>query len=219
MYGDIAELLRRLGLWFLANVPPNADLNDSIAMYRAGVEALRGTFATLVSPYEAQSTEERIKQLQDAGAPLDVAEDVAVLPLLSAAPEIAQLSHARSVDIDLVAGAYFEIGEIVGLDRLRGLASRITASEHWDRLAIHRIVDDLYAGQRALTAKVLAQYEHEPVDRTRVEGIEAAKRWAEKNADALDRAKGFFAELERTGDLTMAKLTLANSQVHELAGK
>jgi glutamate dehydrogenase len=142
-----------------------------------------------------------------------------VLPLLSAAPEIAQLSHSRSVDIDLVAGAYFEIGEIVGLDRLRGLAARITASEHWDRLAIRRIVDDLYAGQRALTAKVLAQYEHEPVDRTRVEGIEAAKRWAEKNADALNRAKAFFGELERNGDLTMAKLTLANSQVHELAGK
>jgi glutamate dehydrogenase len=219
MYADIAELLRRLGLWFLANMPADASLPDSIALYRAGVEALRGTFATLVSPYEAQDTETRIKQLQDAGAPLDVAEDVAVLSLLGAAPEIAQLSHARSVDIDLVAGAYFEIGEIVGLDRLRGLAGRITASEHWDRLAIRRIVDDLYVGQRALTAKVLSQYEHEPVDRTRVEGIQAAKRWAEKNADILTRTRTFFAELERTGDLSIAKLTLANSQVHELAGK
>ncbi len=219
MYADIAELLRRLGLWFLANVAADASLKDSIALYRAGVEALRGTFATLVSPYEAQDTETRIKQLQDAGAPLDVAEDVAVLSLLSAAPEIAQLSHARSVDIDLVAGAYFEIGEIVGLDRLRGLAAKITASEHWDRLAIRRIVDDLYVGQRALTAKVLSQYEHEPVDRSRVEGIEAAKRWAEKNSDALTRARAFFGELERTGDLSIAKLTLANSQVHELAGK
>jgi glutamate dehydrogenase len=219
MYGDIAELLRRLGLWFLANIPADANLADAIAMNRAGVEALRGTFASLVSPYEAQDTEARIKQLQDAGAPLDVAEDVAVLPLLSAAPEIAQLAHTRHLDIDLVAGAYFEVGEIVGLDRLRGLAARITASEHWDRLAIRRIVDDLFAGQRALTGKVLAQYEHEPSDRTRVEGIEAAKRWAAQNADALDRAKAFFGELERTGDLTMAKLTLANSQVHELAGK
>ena len=55
--------------------------------------------------------------------------------------------------------------------------ARITASEHWDRLAIRRIVDDLFVGQRALTAKVLSQYEHEPVDRTRVEGINAAKRY------------------------------------------
>jgi glutamate dehydrogenase len=112
MYADITEVLRRLGLWFLANIPADADLNDSIAMYRAGVEALRGTFATLVSPYEAANTEERIKLLQDAGAPLDVAEDVAVLGLLSAAPEIAQLAHTRSVDIDLVAGAYFEVGAL-----------------------------------------------------------------------------------------------------------
>src|SRR3569832_2827204 len=56
MYADIAELLRRLGLWFIANVPADADLPSTIALYRAGVEALRGTFAGLVSPYEKQDT-------------------------------------------------------------------------------------------------------------------------------------------------------------------
>ena len=40
---------------------------------------------------------------------------------------------------------------------------------------------------------------------------------AHMNADALARTKSFLAELERTGDLSIAKLTLANSQIHELA--
>ncbi|MBI3675621.1 MAG: NAD-glutamate dehydrogenase [Proteobacteria bacterium] len=217
MYADVAELLRRLGLWFLVNVPSTADLAETIARYRGGVEVLRGTFNSLVSPYEAHDTEVRIGELTKAGVPLDTAEDVAVLPLLGAAPEIAQLAFTRKLDIDLVAGAYFAIGAIVGLDRLRGLASRINASEHWDRLAIRRIVDDLFAGQRALTAQVLAPFEGDKTDRSRGDGADAAKQWAKAHHDALDRTRSFLNELERTGDLSIAKLTLANSQIHELA--
>ncbi len=217
MYGDLTDLLRRIGLWFLMNVPESADLAETAARYRSGVDTLRGTFSTLVSAYDAASTEARIAELQEAGTPLDLAEDIAALPLLGAAPEIIQLAHARDLDIDLVAGAYFAVGETVGLDRLRGLALRIAAAEHWDRLAIRRIVDDLFAGQRALAAQVLppsspAQGRTQPPGRRRCGlGMGPAK------ADALGRTRSFLDELERTGDLSIAKLTLANSQVHALA--
>ncbi|MBL6854146.1 MAG: NAD-glutamate dehydrogenase, partial [Alphaproteobacteria bacterium] len=182
MYTDVAEILRRLGLWFITNVPDNAELASTIALYRAGVEELRGTFHSLVSPYEARDTEGGIKRLQDAGAPLDVAEDVAVLPLMSSAPEIAQLAHSKGLAIDLVAGAYFAMGATVGIDRLRGLAWRITASQHWDRLAIRRIVDDLYAGQRALTAEALASVT-DGKSGTRADGAIAVRTWADSRGE------------------------------------
>jgi glutamate dehydrogenase len=217
MYASVAELVRRLGLWFLVNVPANAGTSEIVARFRKGVEALRGTYSSLVSPYEMDDTVGRIKELVDAGVPEDIADDVAALPLWSTAPEIAQLSYTRKLDIDLVAGAYFAIGAIVGIDRLRGLAQRINASEHWDRLAIRRIIDDLFAGQRSLTAQVLADFENDKIDRTRAEGSQAADDWAEKHADALARTKSFLDELERHGDLSIAKLTLANSQIHELS--
>jgi glutamate dehydrogenase len=214
MYVDIVELLRRLGLWFLVNVPVAADLSETVARYRAGVESMRGSFSSLASAYEAHDTEARILELQRAGAPLDIAEDVAVLPLLGGTPEIVLLAHARSWPIDLVAGAYFAVGAEVGLDRLRGLALHIAGGEHWDRLAIRRIVDDLFAGQRALAADALALAKAQG---SRADGAEAVKLWAEARADTLARTKSFLAELERTGDLSIAKLTLANSQIHELA--
>ncbi len=217
MYADIAELLRRLGLWFLSNVPTNADLAAIVARYRAGVEALRGTYSSLVSDYEMQDTMGRIKTFLEAGVPEDLAHDVAALPLWSTAPEIAQLAHARDLDVDLVAGAYFAIGALIGLDRLRGLASRIGAGEHWDRLAIRRVVDDLFASQRALAAQALEDVAHGPAGRTRTDGAMAAHAWAERHADPLARTKSFLEELERGGDLSMAKLTLANSQIRELA--
>jgi len=214
MYADIAELLRRLGLWFLVNVPANAPFAETVARHRAGVDQLRGTFASLVSPYDAQATEARIDELKKAGVPGDLAEDVAVLPLLGAAPEIAKLAHESGRDIDLVAGAYFAIGAAVGLDRLRGLAGRIAAAEHWDRLAIRRIADDLFAGQRALAAQALAKFAS---GKTRADGAQAVKAWTGAHADMLSRTRDFLSELERTGDLSIAKLTLADSQIHELA--
>jgi len=214
MYADVAEILRRLGLWFITNVPANADLAAIIALYRAGVENLRGTFSSLVSPYEARDTEGHIKRLVDAGVPLDVAEDVAVLPLLSGAPEIAQLARSRALSVDLVAGAYFAMGAAVGIDRLRGLAARIGANEHWDRLAIRRIADDLFAGQRALTAEAL---DGAGAKGDRADGAAAVTAWAQKRGETLARAKGFLEALERSGDLSIAKLTLANSQIRELA--
>jgi glutamate dehydrogenase len=219
MVADIAEILRRLGLWFITNVPADADLGETVALYRRGMENLRGTFSGLISPYEAHDIEARIAALAAAGAPADVAEDVAVLPLMAAAPEIALLARNQSLNLDLVVGAYFAMGAEVGLDRLRGLARRITGGEHWDRLAILRISDDLFAGQRALTAAALAMLPAEKAKGGRGDGTEAVKLWAASKADALARAKSFLDALERTGELSVAKLTLANSQIHELAGR
>jgi glutamate dehydrogenase len=214
MYAEIAELLRRVGLWFLTNVPPTADLGATVAQYRAGVDALRGTYSTLISKYELDERMTYIGRLMEAGVPEELAHDVAALPLWSRAPEIALLAHARSLDIDLVAGAYFAVGTTLELDRLRNLAARVSAGEHWDRLAVRRIADDLFASQRVLTEQALRQANG---GKGRAEGVRAAKAWADSHAEALSRTKSFLHELERTGDLSIAKLTLANSQIRELA--
>ncbi len=219
MYADIVGVLRRLGLWFITNVPAGADLAAIALMYRDGADKLRGTFSTLVSPYEAHDTEARIAELTVGGVPRDVAEDAAVLPLMAGLPEIALMAARHRQPLDLVAGAYFAMGAAVGIDRLRGLAARITAGEHWDRLAIRRLIDDLYAGQRALTASALKETKAGGDVGSRAEGAAAVAAWTAAHEDALLRAKSFLAALEASGELSVAKLTLAGSQIHELAAQ
>jgi glutamate dehydrogenase len=214
MYSDIVAVLRRLGLWFLSNLPTDADLSATVALYRDGADKLRGTFSTLVSPYEAHDTEARIAELVQGGVPHDLAEDAAVLPLMAGLPEIALMADRHSQPLDLVAGAYFAMGAAVGIDRLRGAATRVTAAEHWDRLAIRRIIDDLYAGQRALTVSALLTGTS---GTDRAAGAAAVTAWTVAHGDALKRAKLFLAALEAAGELSVAKLTLAGSQIHELA--
>ncbi len=210
LYGELAEFLRRLGLWFLSHMGAKDDLNAAIALYRAGVEALRGQYRDFISPEQAEEAQNRIARFKSA--PPDLARDIGLLPLLGVAPEIALLARGRQVAG--VARLYFGACALLGLDRLRLLAGRITPAEHWDRLAIRRLVDDLFAAQRALAQSLLSGMAKEA---TAADADQALTDWAEKNKDALERTRSFLAALETSGELSIAKLTLATSQIHKLA--
>jgi glutamate dehydrogenase len=210
MMADIAELLRRIGLWFIVQLPAG-DMNEIVGTYGAGFAALKGRFSGFVSPLEAEAAESRIATFQKAGVPLDVAEDVAVLPLLGAVPEIVLLAQTRGVSAGDAARVYFAMGALVGLDRLRALAGRIVTADHWDRLALRRIIDDLYSAQRLLAGDALLRVAHLPV------GTNATEAWAKLRAQEMERTASFLSELAEGGDASIAKLALANSQIQKLA--
>ena len=107
MMTDITALLRRLGLWFIVQLPASAAIGETIKTYRAGFETMRGRFSTFVSPLEARTTEARIEELIRAGVPKDVAEDVAILPLLGAAPEVVLLAETEKVPVDFGSSRLF----------------------------------------------------------------------------------------------------------------
>ena len=220
LYGEVAEILRRLGLWFLTNSNATSnskkgeELGATIALHRAGVEGLRGFYASVISPEQAADAQHNIDRFIKAGVPDDLARDIGLLPLLGVAPEIAQLARTTRHRLEAVAALYFGAGTVIGLDRLRLLAARISPSEHWDRLAIRRLVDDLFAAQRAISQSLLADL---PDDASRDAAAKAVDRWAQDHADALARTRDFLGQLEASGDLSIAKLTLANSQIHKLS--
>ena len=212
LYSEIAQTLRRLGPWFLGHVGPKDDLAAAIALYRTGVEALRAQHKDFISKEQADEAQARIAQFKEA--PPELAHDIGLLPLLGVAPEIAALAKSSGHAIGSVAKLYFGVGDRIGLDRLRLLAGRITPAEHWDRLAIRRLVDDLFAAQRMLAQSLLTDLGK---DAGPGDAQKALTAWAEKNQDTLERSKSFLAALESSGELSIAKLTLANSQIHKLA--
>jgi glutamate dehydrogenase len=217
MLAEIAQVLRRLGFWFVVQLPAGAEIAATIATYAEGYAALKGRFSQFVSPIEARQVEERIAELTAAGVPQDVADEVGVLPLLGAAAEIVLLAQRHGLPVDAVAGAHFQMGALVGFDRMRALSAQVAAADHWDRLALRRIVDDLYAAQRTLTSESLAQAGESLAHRDRAKGAAAVRAWSIGRRDDIARTHAFLEELERGGPPTIAKLTLVNSQVQKIA--
>jgi glutamate dehydrogenase len=179
----------RVTPWFLsANM---RDIAPAIALHRGGVEALR---ATLTPPPGAY------------GLPEDIAREVALLPLLAAAPDIARLAAEAKVDPAHAAALYGAVGDKLGLVRLRSLAGKLNLPEHWDRLAVRRLLDDLAGAQRTLTAKLLASGD-----------AEALETWSRDNREALTRTHEFLEAIESAGELSVSKLLLTASQIQNLA--
>ena len=214
MMADIVALLRRLGLWFIVQLPATAAIGETVKTYRAGFETMRGRFSTFVSPLEARITEARIEELTRAGVPKELAEEVAILPLLGAAPEVVLLAETEKVAVDSAAHAYFAMGALIGLDRLRALTGSIVSADHWDRLALRRIVDDLYRAQRLLTAEAIQRMQ--AGDGT-LDGAAAVRSWAKLRLSDVEQTANFLAQLERGGEPSIAKLSLANSQIQKMA--
>ena len=142
-------------------------------------------------------------ELVKAGVPEDLARDLALLSPLAMALDVALLAHDTGKDAAKVAPLYFALGETLGLNRLRNLANRYQPPEHWDRLALRRLLDDISQSQRGIAKKLLANGT----------GVE---QWALAQGDALERTLGFLNTLEASGEISVAKLMLASSQIQNL---
>jgi glutamate dehydrogenase len=198
LYAEIADQFRRATRWLLSHVPGEAAIADTVAQYRAGVEALRESYAMTASD------QARIAELTEAGVPEALARDMALLTPLAAALDVALLAHETGSPPGKVAPLYFALGETLGLDRLRTLAGKFAPPEHWDRLALRRLMDDLSQSQRSIAAKLLKN------------GLGVAD-WAKAQGEALERTRGFLNSLDASGELSVAKLMLASSQIQSLS--
>ena len=70
-------------------------------------------------------------------------------------------------------------------------------------MALRRLLDDLSQSQRGITKTLLA-------------GGGTVEDWAKKQGDALGRTRAFLGTLDASGELSVAKLMLASSQIQNL---
>jgi glutamate dehydrogenase len=105
--------------------------------------------------------------------------------------------------VDVIA-LYATLGETLGFEKLRSQAARLSPPDHWDRLALRQLLDNLAVAQAGIAARLLA------------EGT-SVEDWIAQRRDALARAQSFLDSVDHSGDLSVAKLMLASSQVQNLA--
>jgi glutamate dehydrogenase len=197
LYSDLADQFRRASRWFLAHVAADSALADTSARYRAGLEALRQHYQL------TRDDQACVAKLVEAKVPEDLARAIVLLGPLSTGLDVVLLAEESGKAPREVGALYFDLGARLGLDRLRAVAGRFAPPDHWDRLALRRLMDDLSSAQRGIARKLLR------------EGM-AAEDWAKRQDSALARTRDFLGSLDSSGDLSVAKLMLASSQIQSL---
>jgi glutamate dehydrogenase len=186
-------------------------IGESIAFYGPGVEQIAAAADGTITDFSKKRLATRSTELAKAGAPKALAGKVAALELLGGAFDVIEVASELGRDVSDVAANYFAAGARFSLDWLRSISRQVKPADHWERIALGRLMADLRAQQSAIGAAALALKGAKP-------GVASIAKWAEANAEAADRADRLIAELRLTGTLSVAKLAVASSQLRAVSG-
>jgi len=197
-----AQSLRLLQGGAAAGQPVGA----AVDFYGPGVARIAAQAEGTITAFSKKRLGARTAELVKAGAPKALAARVAGLELLGGAIDVVETATRLERDVADVAANYFAPGARFGLDWLRSTARQIKPADHWERIALGRLMADLRAQQSAIGAAALALKGARP-------GPAGIAKWTEANPDPTKRADNLIRELQSGGHLSLAKLAVAASQL------
>ena len=218
LYLEISRVLRRQTFWLARGAARSAPTVEGlIDAYRAPADALQALGPEPLSDFERESVERRSARFVELGAPETLAREVAALRPLTATSDIADLAKSSKRPAAAVARLYHQTGATFGFDRLRAAAGGVARTDHYERLAVRRLIEDMLSEQCALTKAVIASAPPTAGD-SRESAAEAVQSWAASREEAVRRALRNVGEVEAAGGgWSFAKLTIANAALRELA--
>lgn len=216
LYQEMARALTRLTVYILRR-GRSGDLSATIAAYQACVDVQRASIWQTMTEQERHRAEARAAHYMQDGAPEDVARDVAVLPPLVAALDVADLAERTHWPVAPSASVFRNVGAAFGIDRLRGAAMAFTLEQHWDRLALRRTLEELYEDQRLLAEAVIGHAGAAPQPGDLAAPAQLVRDWMAANGTRTAGVLATIAELEATGAWTFAKTILAAAEIRGLS--
>jgi len=218
LYLEISRVLRRQTFWLARGAGRTAPtVEGMIDAYLAPADALQALGAEPLSDFEREGVERRAARFVSLGAPEGLAREVAVLRPLTATSDIADLAKGARRPVAAVARLYHQTGAAFGFDRLRAAAGGVARADHYERLAVRRLIEDMLAEQCAI-AKAVITAAAPTVGDTNDSAAEAVRSWMAARDEEVRRALRGVAEIEAAGGgWSFAKLTIANAALRELA--
>jgi glutamate dehydrogenase len=164
----------------------------------------------MIGEFSKKRLTQRTKELTKAEAPKVLAEKIARLELLGGAVDVVEVANTLGRDVADVAANYFAAGSRFGLDWLRSVSRQIVPADHWERIALGRLMAELRTQQSAIGAAALAIKGAKP-------GPASITKWIEANVEGVKRADRMIVELRASGVLSIAKLAAASSQLRAVS--
>lgn len=199
----VENLIRHATMWFLKNVPQPMNISDVVETYAPGIAAMAKSLDGHLADLEAAALQERVSRFVGKGVPVNLARRVAGLEAMRSVCHIVHAAASSGWPIDEIGRTYFAIGARLGLDWLRSAAEKMELQNHWERLAVGAVIEDLYGQQRTLVNRV--------VDRANgVLDEQAVTDWVDANSAAVTRMSGLINEFRLGGNVGLAQLTIVN---------
>jgi glutamate dehydrogenase len=190
-----------------------------IHAYRPAAVELKDLFPQVLSPFEQKAAVRRAAGWIKAGAPKEIAHQVALYRPLSIAGVMADLARGQGWPVAAAARVYHYIGGAFAFDRLRDAAgAKATGDDVYERLAIRRLIEDMLDEQAGLARAVMAYAGRPEAGEDAAAAKAAVASWSALKAEAVRTARSTIANIEKDGGgWSFAKLTIANAALRALS--
>ena len=207
LFTAVQDLLLDRIVWFLRNVDVRQGLAGIVDHYRAKIAAVSGRLDQYLSPEARRIRDAAVLKMTSEGVPESVACNVANLPGLGSATDIALISDRTEYPVGQVAAIYFAAESYFQIDRIVAAARDIKLVDYFDRLAFDRGFDAMGDALRRLVAEMTT------ADGS---GAEAVAAFVRRKGGDVDRVREAVQSMVASG-LSLSKLTVAASMLGDLA--
>ncbi|MBU6243835.1 MAG: NAD-glutamate dehydrogenase [Actinomycetales bacterium] len=199
----VRRLLDRATRWFLQSRGGHLMVSQEVQRFAGVVRSHAASVPDALRGSEAQRFRDQVDALVQAGAPADLAGQVAALLDVFSLLDITEVCARTGEDASVVIPLYFSISERYAVDRTLLSITALPRGDRWSALARQALRSDLYAVIAALTERVLhASDARMPVD-------ERIAAWERANSAGLARTRATLQEIAEQEEADLATLSVA----------
>ena len=196
----------------------NNGLKPVITRYEAPVAEFKKALPTLLPTAGRKALQERKQHWVDQGAPDHIAHDAAIIPGLEFALTIVDLAGETGWSNPGVGGLFFAIGRNLDFEALRERIRNEAISDHFDKVALRQMVDELGVRQRDLTKRIILLAGEEPKGDPATWVEDVITQWRNQDKDCIAMFERASTELDLSGTVSVGKLALYNRKLDLLTG-
>jgi glutamate dehydrogenase len=216
---ETRRLLDRASRWWLTNRPQPLAVGAEINRFGGAVAELIPQVADLLRGAEADAMRAKGNELIAQGVPSGLAGRVAVLLFAYGLLDVIEVAELAEQEVGLdrerspfeTAQLYYALSEHLRIDSMLTAIAKLERGNRWHALARLALRDDLYLSLRAITLDALRHCD--PDD----EVDNKIAQWETANASRLSRARVALDEINRSGRLDLATLSVASRQLRSMA--
>ena len=199
---QIWSLLRHMTRWLLNRPGGSLDIAENVARYQAGVSALRAALPEVLTDTgkgDFACTQEKWEGL---GMPAELSQRLARMPDLRAALDMVEVVQQSGQPMEKVARVFFELGEVLDLEWLRGQVEALPVEGHWHAQARGSLLDELGHQHRALALQVLGMA-------GATGDLSPVQAWLQRDDATLQHTRNMLAEiLTQNADYPIASVAV-----------
>ncbi|HTV84422.1 MAG TPA: NAD-glutamate dehydrogenase domain-containing protein [Dyella sp.] len=199
---QIWSLLRHITRWLLNRPGGTLEIAANVERYQAAVAELSATLPDALTPAGKADFGTSQEKWEGLELPAELAFSLARLPELRAMLDMVEVAQQTGEPIAKVANVFYELGQALDLEWLRGQIEALPVDGHWHAQARGSLLDELNHQHRALATQVLA------LSGTRTD-VSPVQAWLDRDDATLKYTRSMLAEiLTQNADYPIASVAV-----------